>query len=183
MPLSSLPAPTDTSFSGTQTSQPHSNEPRPSIAPSRSTFGSSHSASARLTSASIDPGPPRPTNQPKGSSDSTPIPRGGRGVEARRPPNSAFSWGGAGPKVSAPWTLRGHLADTSRTLLKPPLCMESSGLGGIRPGGRTAVPTFSRIGATTRQAPTALDEKRWCISRQPGERLATPSPRPEFESQ
>ena len=183
MPLSSLPAPTDTSFSGTQTSQPHSNEPRPSIAPSRSTFGSSHSASARLTSASIDPGPPRPANQPKVVKRLDSHSSWRKGSRGAQTPEFRILMGRGGPEsvraVDTSRTPCGHFADTS----------ETAALHGKQrsrrdpPRRRTAVPTFSRIGATTRQAPTALDEKRWCISRQPGERLATPSPRPEFESQ
>ena len=59
--------------------------------------------------------PAPPFLLPIGSSASTPITRRGSGVEARRARNSALQWGGAGPKVSAPRTLRGHHADTSRT--------------------------------------------------------------------
>ena len=60
------------------------------------------------------PPPRRPETAEIRSSASTPMPRRGSGVEARRPPNSAWEWGVvAGPKVSAPRTLCGHLADTS----------------------------------------------------------------------
>jgi hypothetical protein len=61
-----------------------------------------------------EPPPRRPSFLGSRSSDSTSITRRGSEVEARRPSNSACSWGGAGSKVSAPRTLCGHLADTHR---------------------------------------------------------------------
>ena len=119
----------------------------------RSSFlPSPHALSLFVTSRNqTSPAPPL-TNTKQGPSDSTSITRRGSEVEARGALDSASEWGGAGSEVSAPRTVRGHLADTcrgdfadtSRPGFRPPL--------GLTAIGRLLAP------AHTAQAPRALSE-------------------------